>query len=140
MISATTLLFFGFVGFDEVCCLSSRAKNSAPRQRSEGVLSPSGFERGVRGRPYSAHASIHFNACYFEAFGAAFGADIRAFSGLEELFEQRAESRTVPLALMGTLIIAAAVSFTAQISISLISAPGSVADFGVAFEQMGAST
>ncbi|CAK9095013.1 unnamed protein product [Durusdinium trenchii] len=74
VINATTLLFFGFIGFDEVCCLSSKAKNA---------------------------------------------------------------SRTMPLALIGTLAIAAMVSFTAQLAISLISQPGQASDFGVAFEQMG---
>eukprot|EP00913_Durusdinium_trenchii_P009316 g8754.t1 len=46
-------------------------------------------------------------------------------------------SRTMPLALIGTLAIAAMVSFTAQLAISLISQPGQASDFGVAFEQMG---
>ncbi|CAJ1344756.1 unnamed protein product [Effrenium voratum] len=29
ILKATTLLFFGFIGFDEVCCLSSQAKNAS---------------------------------------------------------------------------------------------------------------
>lgn len=29
VVNATTLLFFGFIGFDEVCCLSSKAKNAS---------------------------------------------------------------------------------------------------------------
>ena len=74
IINATTLLFFGFIGFDEVCCLSSKAKNA---------------------------------------------------------------SRTMPLALIGTLGIAALVSFTAQLAISLISEPGKASDFGLAFDKKG---
>eukprot|EP00435_Cladocopium_sp_Y103_P047254 s1553_g13.t2 len=74
VVNATTLLFFGFIGFDEVCCLSSKAKNA---------------------------------------------------------------SRTMPLALIGTLGIAAVVSFTAQLAISLISEPGKESDFGTAFADKG---
>jgi len=74
VVNATTLLFFGFIGFDEVCCLSSKAKNA---------------------------------------------------------------SRTMPLALIGTLGIAAVVSFTAQLAISLISEPGKSSDFGTAFADQG---